>query len=42
MEIPPLAPSVHGVEVSALGSASGSAHPVHGIFVVAADDDASE
>jgi pimeloyl-ACP methyl ester carboxylesterase len=42
MEIPPLAPSVYGVEVSALGSASGSAHPVHGIFVVAADDDASE
>lgn len=38
-ELPPLPPDVYGVEVSALGSAAGSAHPVHGIFVVAGDDE---
>lgn len=37
--LPPLPPDVYGVEVSAVGSVAGSAHPVHGIFVVAGDED---
>ncbi len=41
-ELPPLPPAVYGVEVSALGSSEGSAHPVHGIFVVAGDEEPVE
>lgn len=37
LELRPLPPGVYGVEVATVGEGAGSAHPVHGVFVVADD-----
>jgi len=39
LQLPPLRPDIYGVEVSAIGASAGSAQPVHGVFVVADDDE---
>ena len=39
LDLPPLPPDIYGVEVSPVGGSAGSAQPVHGVFVVAGDDE---